>query len=101
MSFDLLEKIKDNVILIFFYKEENRKCIDILPYLNIIERNNEIILIKLDYEKNKEIFEKYNITQVPIIMLKKGDTRCLIYCTDYKEIQENLNLFILKTNEQT
>ncbi len=97
----MLEKIKDKVILTFFYKENRRRCINILPYLNMLERNNEIILIKLEYEKNKDLFEKYNITQVPSIMLKKGDTSCLIPCTRYSDIEENLNLFILNTSTNT
>jgi thioredoxin-like negative regulator of GroEL len=93
----MLEKIKDHVILTFFYKE-NRRCTNLLPYLNILERNKKIILIKLNYETNKDLFEKYNITQVPSIIFKKGDKTCLISSTRYSEIEENLNLFILNTS---
>ena len=52
----ILEQIKDKIILIFFYIQNRRKCIDLLSYLNMLEKNNnEIIVIKLEYEKNKSL----------------------------------------------
>lgn len=94
----ILDQIKDKVILTFFYKENRRRCLNILPYLSILEKNKGIIIIKLEYEKNKELFEKYNITQVPSIMFKKGDRSCVISTTKYSDIEENLKMFISNTN---
>ena len=99
----ILEQIKDKIILIFFYIQNRRKCIALLSYLNMLEKNNnEIIVIKLEYEKNKSLFEKYNITQVPTILLKKGETSRIISSSylsslsNFRNIEEQINLFRLE-----
>lgn len=72
--------LKDNISsgtnFVLFYKTELKSCSimeqNLLHIANTTSNNNNVKYIKIDTEKYKNVYDDYNITGVPSILIFKG-----------------------------
>ncbi len=59
-------------VLVDFYREDCIPCKMISSYLEELDKNDNFLCIKIDIEKNMDVYKKYNITTVPAFVLFKN-----------------------------
>ena len=80
-------------ILIYFYSDDCDTCQTLKPLLNEFiqdEFNDNIIFLKVDVDKSKEIINKLDITTYPVFRLYKNDIELKEIFGTYNNIKEIL-----------
>jgi len=65
----------DKLVMVDFYADWCRPCKMMEPFVNQVkqERENDVIVLKINTDEEPELSQKYNISSIPTLILFKND----------------------------
>lgn len=90
---NIIEKSNEKPVIVDFYADWCGPCKMLSPVLDKIEKEEDIVVARVDVDKNQSLAQKHGVRSIPTVKLFKGgkEVDTFIGFRDKNQIKEWIN----------